>query len=161
VHDPAFPAEGTRIMRRFTLSAAVLALAACSGPRLPPPNSAQAVYDRSAGAVYVTVSSVAPPTGAALVSPSGARYQAAGLSMLSSPHVAYNPPPSIGVGFGGLGFVPAAGSGRGSASACLLEARPSPKSAISISFPPRSPCHRITWRTGRAIAWRSCPPGHR
>jgi hypothetical protein len=58
-------------MRRFTLSAAVLALAACSGPRLPPPNSAQAVYDRGAGAVYVTVSSVAPPTGAALVSPSG------------------------------------------------------------------------------------------
>jgi hypothetical protein len=100
-------------MRRFTFSAAVLALAACSGPRLPPPNSARAVYDRSAGAVYVTVSSVAPPTGAALVSPSGARYQAAGLSMLSSPHVAYNPPPSIGLGFGGFGFGSGGGFGSG------------------------------------------------
>ena len=29
--------------------------------------------------------------------------------MLSSPHVAYNPPPSIGLGFGGFGF----GSGGG------------------------------------------------
>jgi hypothetical protein len=100
-------------MRRYTLSAAGLALAACSGPKLPPPNSAQAAYDRGAGAIYVTVSSVAPPTGAALVSPLGARYQAAGFSMLSSPHVAYNPPPSIGLGFGGFGFGSGGGFGSG------------------------------------------------
>ena len=99
-------------MRRFTPLAAALALTACSGPRLPPPNSAQAVYDRGAGAVQVTIS-VAPPTGAVLVSPSGARYQAAGLSMLSIPHVAYNPPPSIGLGFGGFGFGSGGGFGSG------------------------------------------------
>ena len=106
-------------MRQFALLAAMLALAACSGPRLPSPNSAQAVYDREARAVYVTVSSVAPPTGAALVSPSGARYLAAGLSMLSGPHVAYNPPPSIGLGFGGFGF----GSGGGFGSGVVSDAK--------------------------------------
>src|ERR1700760_3436422 len=95
-------------MRQFALLAAMLALAACSGPRLPSPNSAQAVYDGEARAVYVTVSSVAPPTGAALVSPSGTRYPAAGLSMLSSPHVAYNPPPLSDSGLSGS--VPAAAS---------------------------------------------------
>src|SRR5689334_3990084 len=100
-------------MRRFILSAPVLAVTACSGPRLPPPNLAQAVYDRGAGAVQVMVSNVAPPTGVVLVSPSGSRYQAAGLSMLSGPHVAYNPPPSIGLGFGGFGFGSGGGFGSG------------------------------------------------
>jgi hypothetical protein len=82
-------------MQRITLLLAVAALAGCSGPKLPPPNTAQAIFDRSAGAVEVTVSSVAALVGAALVSPSGVRYQATGLSLLSSPYVAYNPPPSI------------------------------------------------------------------
>jgi hypothetical protein len=82
-------------MRQIILLTTVMVLAGCaSGPKLPPPNSAQTFFDRSANAVQVTISSVAPPTGAVLVSASGARYPAAGLFLLSSPHVAYNPPPS-------------------------------------------------------------------
>ncbi len=49
----------------------------------------------------------------ALVSKSGARYQAPGLSLLSSPHVAYNPPPTIGFGIGGIGFSGCCGFGSG------------------------------------------------
>jgi hypothetical protein len=100
-------------MHRSIALAAVLAMAACSSPRLPPPNTAQAVFDRREGVVQVTVSSVVPPTGVFLVSALGARYQAPGLSLLSSPHVAYNPPPSLGLGIGGFGFGSGVGFGSG------------------------------------------------
>jgi hypothetical protein len=92
---------------------AVVLTAACSGPRLPAPNTALAVYDGHNRAVQVTVSSVAPPTAVILVSNTGARYQAPGLSMLSQPHVLYNPPPSIGFGLGGIGFSGCCGFGSG------------------------------------------------
>ncbi len=90
-------------MRAFLIFV-VLGLAACSGPQLPRPNSADARYNAPDRAVQVLVSSLQPPSGAALVSGDGTRYPAAGLSLLSGPHVLYNPPPSIGLGIGGFGF---------------------------------------------------------
>ena len=50
------------------------------------------------------VSSLQPVSGAALVSGEGTRYPASGVSLLSGPHVLYNPPPSVGLGVGGIGF---------------------------------------------------------
>jgi hypothetical protein len=50
------------------------------------------------------VSSLQPPTAVALVANHGAHYPAAGISLVSGPHVLYNPPPSIGFGIGGFGF---------------------------------------------------------
>lgn len=100
-------------MQRLLIVVALALLAACSGPRLPPPNTAQASYDGRVQAVKVTVSSVSSPTSAALVSQEGARYQAASLTLLSGPHVLYNPPPSIGIGIGGFGFSGCCGFGSG------------------------------------------------
>ena len=88
---------------RFRLLVVVAMLAAC-GPRLPPPNSADARYDGQQRGVQVRVSSLQPPTGVALVASDGTRYPAAGIALLSGPHVLYNPPPSIGLGIGGFGF---------------------------------------------------------
>jgi hypothetical protein len=88
---------------RFRLLVVVAMLAAC-GPRLPPPNSADAQYDGQQRAVQVRVSSLQPPTGVALVAADGTRYPAAGIVLVSGPHVLYNPPPSIGIGIGGFGF---------------------------------------------------------
>ena len=34
----------------------------------------------------------------------GTRYPAAGIALVSGPHVLYNPPPSVGFGIGGFGF---------------------------------------------------------
>ena len=90
-------------MRRFRFLVVVALLAAC-GPRLPPPNSADAQYDGQQRAVRVRVSSIQPPTGVALVAADGTRYPAAGIVLVSGPHVLYNPPPSIGIGIGGFGF---------------------------------------------------------
>jgi hypothetical protein len=44
-----------RDMHRSIAVAAVLAMAACSSPRLPPPNTAQAVFDRREGVEQVTL----------------------------------------------------------------------------------------------------------
>jgi hypothetical protein len=104
---------GARDMQRFLPLIAVVAMSACSGPKLPAPNTAQATYDGRDQAVQVTISSVALPASAVLVSAAGARYQAPGLSLLSSPHVLYNPPPTIGLGIGGFGFSGCCGFGSG------------------------------------------------
>jgi hypothetical protein len=82
----------------------VAALAACAGPKLPPPNSAAAHYDGREQAVQLKISGLQPPTAAALVADDGARYPAAGITLVSGPHVLYNPPPEIGLGIGGFGF---------------------------------------------------------
>jgi hypothetical protein len=51
------------------------------------------------------VSSLQPPTTVALVAnDDGTRYPAAGISLVSGPHVLYNPPPSVSFGIGGFGF---------------------------------------------------------
>ncbi len=86
------------------LLALVAVLSACAGPRLPSPNSAIAEYDASHHAVHVLVSGLQPASDIALVGPDGSRYPAVGFSVLSGPHVLYNPPPSIGLGIGGFGF---------------------------------------------------------
>jgi hypothetical protein len=104
---------GVGRMQRFLFFMFIFTAGACSGPTLPPPNGAQVIYDGRNQAVQVTISSVAPPTAAALVSASGARYQAPGLSLLSGPHVAYNPPPTLGFGIGGIGFSGCCGFGSG------------------------------------------------
>jgi hypothetical protein len=88
---------------RLTLLAIVALLAAC-GPKLPPPNSAQAQYDGRQQAVQIMVSGLQPPSAVELVSADGHHYPASGIALLSGPHVLYNPPPSISLGIGGFGF---------------------------------------------------------
>jgi hypothetical protein len=89
-------------MRLWVMTA--LAMLTACGPRLPAPNSADAQYDPRQQAVQVRVSSLQPPSAVALVAPDGTRYPAAGIALLSGPHVLYNPPPSVGLGIGGFGF---------------------------------------------------------
>jgi hypothetical protein len=103
------------MIRAFFLLA-VVALAACAGPRLPPPNGAIAEYDGRDHAVHVLISGLQPATEATLVDQDGRQYPAVGFSVISGPHVLYNPPPSIGFGIGGFGFTgccSAIGSGVG------------------------------------------------
>jgi hypothetical protein len=47
------------------------------------------------------ISGLKPPSAAALVADDGARYAAAGVTLVSGPHVLYNQPPVIGLGMGG------------------------------------------------------------
>jgi hypothetical protein len=61
---------------------AIVALLAACGPRLPPPNSAQAQYDGR----QVMVSGLQPPSAVALVSADGRRYPASGIALVSGPH---------------------------------------------------------------------------
>ena len=91
-------------MKPLLATCLVLSLPACSGPRLPGPNTAEVRYDAKDRAVQVTVSSLRPASDAALVSGQGLRYPAATISVLSGPHVLYNPPPSVSLGIGGFGF---------------------------------------------------------
>jgi hypothetical protein len=89
----------------FWATCAVAAvLSACSGPRLPAPNSVDAHYDSRGQAIQLMVSGLQPPAAAELVSETGERYPASGISIVSAPHVLYNPPPSIGIGIGGFGI---------------------------------------------------------
>lgn len=89
---------------RYWVLAIVTLSAACAGPTLPPPNSAQVQYDERQQAVQVMVSSLQPPSAVALVSADGQHYPASGIALVSGPHVLYNPPPSISLGIGGFGF---------------------------------------------------------
>jgi hypothetical protein len=82
----------------------LVVLGACSGPRLPAPNSIDARYDSDDRAIQVMVSSLQPPSAATLVSEQGDRYPASGIALVSAPHVLYSPPPSIGLGIGGFGI---------------------------------------------------------
>ncbi len=65
-------------MQRLIPLTAFAFVVACSDPKLLPPDSAQAVLDGCNQMVQVTISSIVPPTAAALVAPDGARYQALG-----------------------------------------------------------------------------------
>ncbi len=92
-------------MGRITAALLVLALTGCAtGTRLPAPNTAQAHFEPQGDAVQVIVSEVAPVAAAALVSAQGDRYPAAAVTLLSGPHLAYSPPPTVGFGIGGFGF---------------------------------------------------------
>jgi hypothetical protein len=104
------------VMSRAFIVLVVFVLSACAGPRLPSPNSAIAEYDAHSAAVHVLVSGLQPASGVALIGPDGSRHPAAAMSVISGPHVLYNPPPSIGLGIGGFGFTgccSAIGSGIG------------------------------------------------
>ena len=90
-------------MRFFILVITGL-LAACAGPKLPAPNSADVRYDGRDRVVQVMVSNLQPPTAAALVANDGTRYPASGIALVSAHHVLYNQPPSIRLGIGGFGF---------------------------------------------------------
>ena len=79
-----------------------LALSACANNPLPPANGVRATFDPSAQAIQVVVSNAQAPRDAFLVSADGKQY-AAVLTLVSSPHVNYSAPPSIGLGLGGFG----------------------------------------------------------
>jgi hypothetical protein len=86
-------------------AALALTLAACaSRAKLPAPNTAQARFEPQQHAVQVMISDLAPAAAAALLGPNGERYPAAAVTVLSGPHIAYNPPPTLGIGIGGFGF---------------------------------------------------------
>ncbi len=91
-------------MKPLLATCLALSLAACAGPRLPAPNTAEARYDAKDQAVQVTVSGLQPASDATLISGQGLRYPAAAISLVSGPHVLYNPPPSVSLGIGGFGF---------------------------------------------------------
>ena len=91
-------------MKRWVMVGIALSIAACAGSKVPPPNTARAHYERSVGAIRVLVSNIRPMSDAELIGPDGKQYRAAGVVLLEGPHVAYNPPPSIGFGIGGFGF---------------------------------------------------------
>jgi hypothetical protein len=82
----------------------VMSLVACTSNPLPAPNSAQSSFDQRDGTVHVIVSDLQPISAAYLLGPNGTRFPAAAMSLLSSPHVDYQQPPSIGLGIGGFGF---------------------------------------------------------
>jgi hypothetical protein len=91
-------------MRTVWVILTVWALSACASNPIPPPNSVQSRFDRQASAVRVMVSNLQPLSAADLVGPDGRRYPATAVSIVSGPHVDYNPPPSVGIGIGGFGF---------------------------------------------------------
>ena len=67
----------------------------------------------------MAISGLGPAAAAALVAPNGTRFPASGITVVRGPYVAYNPPPTIGIGIGGFGFsgcCSAFGSGIGVAS---------------------------------------------
>jgi hypothetical protein len=98
------------------------------------------------------VSSMQPLAAVALVAPDGTRYPAAGIALVSGPHVLYNPPPSVSLGIGGFGFsgcCSAFGSG-GRRWTTGRTAHASRKSAISMS-PRRLANNRLRKRDGEIL----------
>ncbi len=91
-------------MKLLLVTGFALILAACSGPRLPQPNTTDVRYDARNQSVQVVISSLQPASDAALISGQGSRYPASAISLVSGPHVLYNPPPSVSLGIGGFGF---------------------------------------------------------
>lgn len=73
-----------------------IALGACTGSKVPPPDSVRATYDRNARTIHVDISNAQMPRNAWLVDVNGTRYPLI-LSLLSGPHVNYSAPPSIGL----------------------------------------------------------------
>ena len=89
-----------------------IVLSACAGNPVPPPNGARATFDRSAQIIEVVISNAQPPRDAALVNVDGSQYPLV-LTLVSSPHVNYSAPPSIGLGLGGFGESVGGGLGVG------------------------------------------------
>ncbi len=85
-----------------SIVALCLVLSACATNPLPPANGVRATFDRRAQVIQVIVSNAQPPHDAFLVTADGRRFPLV-LTLLSSPHVRYNAPPSVGLGLGGFG----------------------------------------------------------
>jgi hypothetical protein len=100
-------------MRRVGPVLIALSLAACASNPLPPPNSVQSRFDPQVGAVRLMVSDLQPLAAADLLGSDGNRIAATAVTLVSAPHVDYNPPPSIGLGIGGFGFSRGTGFGSG------------------------------------------------
>jgi hypothetical protein len=81
-----------------------LALSGCADHALPPPNSVQTWFDPLAQAVQLMVSQREPTMQAELVRADGVPVQVGSVTLVSAPHVYYNPPPFVSVGVGGCGF---------------------------------------------------------
>jgi len=133
---------------RFRLVIAVAMLAGC-GPKLPAPNSADVRYNGSDRAVQVMVSSLQPPAAIALVATDGTRHPASGITLVSGPHVLYNPPPSLGLGIGGFGFSGCC-SGFGSGIGVGLPiGHPTPAEVsdqyVAVALIPVPPDYAINW----------------
>lgn len=79
-----------------------LALGACGGNVVPPANQARATFDPGTQAIQVVVSNAQAPHDAALVAADGTQYPVP-LTLVSSPHINYSAPPSVGLGLGGFG----------------------------------------------------------
>jgi hypothetical protein len=89
-----------------------IALSACTGNPLPPPNSIRANFDSRAQVIQVYISNAQTPRDAWLVDANGTRYPLT-LTLVSGPHVNYSTPPSIGLGLGGFGWNVGGGAGIG------------------------------------------------
>jgi hypothetical protein len=81
--------------------AAMLLLAACASSG-PSPNTARAEFRRDGNLVEVQVSDVQPVTAALLVGPGEAIYPALAINVVRTPYTAYSPPPTLGIGVGGI-----------------------------------------------------------
>ena len=90
----------------------VFALSACAVNALPPANGMKAVFDPTMQAIQIIVSNAQAPHDAALVSYDGTHYPVM-LTLVSSPHINYSAPPSIGLGIGGFGSGVGGGLGFG------------------------------------------------
>jgi hypothetical protein len=139
-------------MRRIGPIMIALSLAACASNPLPPPNSVQSRFDPQVGAVRVMVSDLQPLTAADLLGPEGDRIAATAVTLVSVPHVDYNPPPSVGIGIGGFGFSHGAGFGSG-AGVGLPIGGPTPSHVddqyIGAAVIPAPSDYRQTWSTYR------------
>ena len=70
-------------MTRAVVLMVLLALAACSGPLLPTPNSAIAVYDARENAIHVTISGLQPASEAVLIGQDGSQVSVAATTLLT------------------------------------------------------------------------------
>ena len=77
-------------------------LSACASNPVPPPDGVRATFDRRTQSIEVVISNAQAPHDAALVGADGTRYPLV-LTLVSSPHVNYTAPPSVGLGIGGFG----------------------------------------------------------
>ena len=138
-----------------------LGLGGCAGHALPPPNSVQARFDPQVQAVQLTVSQREPTTQAELVRADGTPVQVGSVTLVSAPHVHFNPPPFVSVGVGRCGFGRAA-LPPGGLPNCI--AQESDQYVMSVSIPApedyaqRWTKYRVKLRVGNYWLAVAAPP---
>jgi hypothetical protein len=137
------------------------ALGGCAGNALPPSNSVQAWFDPRVRAVQLLVSERDPTMQAELVRADGAPVQVGSVTLVSRPHVYYNPPPFVGVGGFGCGFGSAALPPGGPAPMCVSEQSDQYVASVSILAPEdyarRWTEYRIKLRVGNRLLAVAAP----